>query len=88
MSMPENVLTDQDYPIPEVQKSWVLADPGELNLVEKPVPSPKKSEVLVRIDAIAVCGTDIEVIYNGPPALVEGGLPFILGDNRCFRTGC
>jgi len=76
MSMPENVLTDQDYPIPEVQKSWVLADPGELNLVEKPVPSPKQSEVLVRIDAIAVCGTDIEVIYNGPPALVEGGLPF------------
>ena len=76
MSMPENVLTDQDYPIPEAQKSWVLADPGELNLVEKPVPSPKQSEVLVRIDAIAVCGTDIEVIYNGPPALVEGGLPF------------
>ena len=76
MSMPENVLTDQDYPIPEVQKSWVLADPGELNLVEKPVPSPKHSEVLVRIEAIAVCGTDIEVIYNGPPALVEGGLPF------------
>ena len=76
MSMPENVLTDQDYPIQEVQQSWVLADPGELNLVEKPVPSPKQSEVLVRIDAIAVCGTDIEVIYNGPPALVEGGLPF------------
>ena len=76
MSMSKNVLTDRDYPIPELQKSWVLADPGELKLVEKPVPLPKQSEVLVRIDAIAVCGTDIEVIYNGPPALVEGGLPF------------
>ena len=76
MSMPKNVITDPDYPIPERQKSWVLADPGELKLVDKPIPSPKHVEVLVRIDAIAVCATDIEVIYEGPPALVEGGLPF------------
>ena len=76
MSMTNNVITDPDYPIPERQKSWVLADPGELKLVDKPIPSPKHVEVLVRIDAIAVCATDIEVIYKGPPALVEGGLPF------------
>ena len=55
MSMPNNVITDPDYPIPERQKSWVLADPGELKLVDKPIPSPKHVEVLVRIDAIAVC---------------------------------
>ncbi len=76
MSMPKNVITDPDYPIPERQKSWILGDPGELKFVAKPVPSPKQVEVLVRIDAIAVCATDIEVIYKGPPALVEGGLPF------------
>ncbi len=76
MSMPTNVITDPDYPIPERQKSWILGDPGELKFVAKPVPSPKQVEVLVRIDAIAVCATDIEVIYEGPPALVEGGLPF------------
>ncbi|MEO2173748.1 MAG: zinc-binding dehydrogenase [bacterium] len=76
MPMPNNVITDPDYPIPELQKSWVLADPGELKLVDKPIPSPKRVEVLVRIDAIAVCATDIEVIYKGPPALIEGGLPF------------
>tara|TARA_B100000953_G_scaffold95597_1_gene78195 strand:- start:1996 stop:3153 length:1158 start_codon:yes stop_codon:yes gene_type:complete len=74
--MPKNVITDPDYPIPERQKSWILGDPGELKFVAKPVPSPKQVEVLVRIDAIAVCATDIEVIYKGPPALVEGGLPF------------
>lgn len=76
MSMRKNVITDPDYPIPERQKSWILGDPGELKFVAKPVPSPKQVEVLVRIDAIAVCATDIEVIYEGPPALVEGGLPF------------
>jgi len=76
MAQSENVTTSPDYPVPETQKAWVLGDPGELTLVDKPVPSPGRAEVLVRIDAIAVCGTDLEVIYQGPPALIEGGLPF------------
>ncbi|MEK9723645.1 MAG: zinc-binding dehydrogenase [Rhodospirillaceae bacterium] len=75
MPMPDNVTTSADYPIPETHKAWVLGDPGELTLTEKPVPAPGRAEVLVRIDAIAVCGTDIEVIYHGPPALIHGGGP-------------
>ena len=35
---------------------------------QKPVPVPKKAEVLVRIDAVAICATDLEIIYHGPPA--------------------
>ena len=75
MGMPETVTTSAEYPVPESQKAWVLGNIGELIHTEKPVPVPGKAEVLVRIDAIAVCGTDIEVIYHGPPALVEGGSP-------------
>jgi L-iditol 2-dehydrogenase len=83
MAMPENVRTVPDYPVPETQKAWVLGDPGELTLTEKPVPAPDRTEVLVRIDAIAVCGTDLEIIYQGPPASIEGGLPF----NKNFTPG-
>jgi L-iditol 2-dehydrogenase len=57
-------------------KAWVLGRPHELTLVEKPVPQPRAAEVLVRIGATAVCGTDLEVISHGDPALVQGGLPF------------
>ena len=64
-------------------KAWVLGDPGELKLDHKPVPVPKKAEVLVRIDAVAICATDLEIIYNGPPALIQGGLPF----NKNFTPG-
>jgi L-iditol 2-dehydrogenase len=32
--------------------------------------------VLVRIDAVAICATDLEVIQYGTPAMVEGGKPF------------
>lgn len=64
-------------------KAWVLGGPGELLLTEKPVPQPGPAEVLVRIDAVAICATDLEVIAHGPPALIEGGLPF----NKNFTPG-
>ncbi len=69
--------------IPGKMQAWVLGNPGELELVEKAVPQPGAAEVLVRIDAIAVCATDLEVIYHGPPALIEGGQPF----NKKFTPG-
>src|SRR5437660_3319687 len=72
-----------EYPIPKTMKAWVLGNPEELALVEKPVPEPGAAEVLVRVEAIAVCATDIEIIKHGLPAMVDGGLPF----NRGFTPG-
>src|SRR4030088_2440623 len=71
------------YPIPESMKAWVLGGPEELPLVEKPGPQPGPAEVLVRVDAIAVCATDIEIMRHGVPAMIDGGLPF----NRGFTPG-
>lgn len=83
MAMPSNVKTDASYPVPETMKAWVLGDPGELNLADKPVPAPNRAEVLVRIDAVAICATDLEIIYHGPPAMIQGGEPF----NKNFTPG-
>ncbi|GEO14307.1 zinc-dependent alcohol dehydrogenase [Microvirga aerophila] len=77
------VKTDPILLVPETMKAWVLGDPGELRLIEKKVPVPKKAEVLVRVDAIAICATDLDVISSGPPALIQGGLPF----NKDFTPG-
>ncbi len=83
MPQPDNVKVDPDLPIPETMKAWVLGDPGELSLEEKPVPVPKRAEVLVRIDGVAICATDLEIIAHGPPAQIQGGLPF----NKGFTPG-
>jgi L-iditol 2-dehydrogenase len=83
MPMPQGVKTHPDYPVPETMKAWVLGNPGELNFVDKKVPAPKSAEVLVRIDAVAICATDLEIIYHGPPAMIEGGEPF----NKNFTPG-
>ena len=64
-------------------KAWVLGGPGQLTLVDKPVPSPGVAEVLVRIDATAICATDLEVISHGPPATIGGEPPF----NKNFTPG-
>ena len=69
--------------VPESMRAWVLGSPNELQLVEKPVPRPGLAEVLVRIDAIAICATDLEVISLGTPALINGKPPF----NQNFTPG-
>ena len=77
MYAPPGVKTNHnEYPVPDMMRAWVLGDPGQLSFVEKPVPAPKKAEVLVRIDAVAICATDLDNIYHGPPAMIQGGLPF------------
>ncbi len=77
------VKTDPAFPLPDRMRAWVLDDPGVLSLVEKPVPMPGRAEVLVRIDAVAICATDLEIIAHGPPAMIRGGDPF----NQNFTPG-
>ena len=69
--------------IPKHMKAWVLDDPEKLRLVQKPVPQPGPAEVLVRVDAVAICGTDVEILTKGLPAWIQGGLPF----NKEFTPG-
>lgn len=69
--------------VPDTMRAWVLGGPNELNLVEKEVPLPGKAEVLVQIDAVAICATDLEIMEYGTPAIVDGGSPF----NKNFTIG-
>ena len=70
-----------NYEIPEKMKAWVLGNPGELTLEEKPVPEPKRAEVLIHVDAVAICATDLEIIKNGPPALIQKAFAVTLTDD-------
>ena len=75
----DGVKTSPDWPIPDRMKAWVLGNPDQLTLQEKPVPVPARAEVLIRIDAVAICATDLEIIHSGSPASIQGGLPFKKG---------
>src|ERR1700738_5598417 len=73
---PAGVKTSPEFPVPAQMKAWVLGDPDQLFLRDKPTPIPGRAEVLVRIDAVAICATDLEIIRGGSPASIGGGLPF------------
>src|SRR5438105_12327582 len=70
-----------EYQIPEMMKAWVLGGPEELALIEKPVPQPGPAEVLVRVDAIAVCATD-----SRKRLLARSALPHAAGRTAPVRA--
>ena len=79
----DDIKTSKKYLLPKEMKAWVLKSPNELELKTKAIPIPGYSEVLVKIDAVAICATDLDVISYGPPALIEGEKPF----NKEFTPG-
>jgi len=83
MYQPAGINTSTEFPVPDKMKAWVLGGPDELFLRDKPIPVPARAEVLVRIDAVAICATDLEIIHSGSPASIQGGLPF----NKNFTPG-
>lgn len=79
----DDIKVSKKYSLPKQMKAWVLKSPNELELKTKAIPNPGYSEVLVKIDAVAICATDLDVISYGPPALIEGEKPF----NKEFTPG-
>ena len=79
----DDIKISKKYSLPKEMKAWVLKSPNELELKTKALPIPSYSEVLVKIDAVAICATDLDVISYGPPALIEGEKPF----NKEFTPG-
>ncbi len=50
--------------IPERMRAAVLFGPGDIRVVERPVPAPGYGEVLVKVALCGTCGTDLK-IFDG-----------------------
>lgn len=60
----------------DTMRAAVLYEPGDLRLTDVPVPEPEHGEVLVRIRACGVCGSDLKIRDSGWEA---AEFPFVLG---------
>ena len=56
-------------------KAAVIYRPGDIKVIDKETPAPKEGEVLIRIHACGVCGTDHSLFVGGFP----GSFPVIIG---------
>ena len=63
--------------LPATMEAAVFHGPGDIRLTEVPVPTPGKDELLIRVAAVGVCGTDAHEFAAGPHMFPTG--PFIPG---------
>ncbi len=55
-------------------KATVIDGPGEIKLIDKPIPQPGPGEVLVKVAYCGICGTDLHAFSTGffPPGVTIG----------------
>ena len=60
-------------------KVAIMTDVAKVELTEREIPKPAANEVLVRVEYVGVCGSDIHYYENGGigPNIVKP--PFVLG---------
>jgi len=62
------------YQIPETMKALILKGINDFEVVnDKPVPKPAYGEVLVKVEACGICGTDVKIITKGMPKMPPYG---------------
>jgi len=59
-----------------MMKTVVCLSPGELQLVERPIPQAAAGAVLLRVRRIGLCGTDMH-IFRGPQPFLQ--YPRVMG---------
>lgn len=73
----------------------VLNGPGDVQVAEKPIPTPGPGEVVLAVEATTICGTDLRIISGEKTAGVRPGVTLgheiagrIASSARGGRTGC
>ncbi|MDX1522015.1 MAG: alcohol dehydrogenase catalytic domain-containing protein, partial [Anaerolineae bacterium] len=51
--------------IPQTMKAAVLFNYGDLQVVDKPVPTLGEGEALVKVNSVAICGSDPGIVAKG-----------------------
>lgn len=65
--------------IPSMMRALVLPAPGEFEVRDVPVPVPGPGEVLCRVRAVAICGSDPEILRGDLAGTWPPGYPFTPG---------
>lgn len=65
--------------LPATMEALVVKAPSVLEIQEVPVPRPGRNEVLARVRAVSICGTDAHLIHGDYPGFWPPAFPFIPG---------
>ena len=65
--------------MPETMEALVVLEPNRFEIREVPVPAPGPNEVLARVRAVSICGTDAHLIRGDYPGFWPPAFPFTPG---------
>jgi L-iditol 2-dehydrogenase len=65
--------------IPTTMEALVVLAPNRFQIQEVPVPVPGRNEVLCRVRAVSICGTDVHLVRGDYPGFWPPAFPFIPG---------
>ena len=65
--------------LPTTMRALVVLAPSTLEVRDVPVPEPGRNEVLARVRAVSICGTDAHLIRGDYPGFWPPAFPFIPG---------
>jgi L-iditol 2-dehydrogenase len=65
--------------VPATMQALVVTAPSQLTIQEVPVPVAGRNEVLARVRAVSICGTDAHLIHGDYPGFWPPAFPFIPG---------
>ena len=60
-------------------RAAVMTDIMETKIIEKEIPKPGRDEVLVKLEYVGVCGSDLHFYENGCIGDTKVSFPFVLG---------
>ena len=60
-------------------QALVVLEPNKLEIQEVPIPTPGPNEVLARVRAVSICGTDAHLVRGDYPGFWPPAFPFIPG---------
>ncbi|MGO3886610.1 MAG: alcohol dehydrogenase catalytic domain-containing protein, partial [Mycetocola sp.] len=69
----------QTTAVPEQMTASVLTGPGAISLETRAVPVPDPDQVLIRVDAVGVCGSDVHYYHEGRIGDFVVESPMVLG---------
>ncbi|MGF3056853.1 NAD(P)-dependent alcohol dehydrogenase [Microbacterium sp. YY-01] len=67
------------HAIPTTMRANTLVRAGQLEMVQHPVPTPAPDEVLVKVTAVGVCGSDVHFFHEGKLGDWVVNEPLVLG---------
>ncbi|MDA8237536.1 MAG: alcohol dehydrogenase catalytic domain-containing protein [Chloroflexi bacterium] len=65
--------------MPETMEALVVLEPNRMEIRAVPIPVPGPNEVLARVRAVSICGTDAHLIRGDYPGFWPPAFPFIPG---------